>query len=428
MSESGGIKRPKLKKNCAQCGKKAKLMIKFKGDSESSPLCRACGDEFKAQDGFASTSAPKDERDVAFEAFAASAFRKELEPLAACRWSMALPGAGGAALVLGVPDEADARALFEAIKRAMGDSDKPDAPLDAPLDELFAAVLDVVLADEDALYDELYCQLMRQLSHNPNAMSRRRGWLLFDVCSGVVAPRGAATTAAVLEFVRRSPWRSSAPHTLHRLRQLSARAAAAGADRLQARKHARTLGPSQPECDAARNNALVPVDVYLAGERAVRVFVEPYASRRGARRDVGGGAAARRVGRLAAVPGRAAGGDRRRVEERGARRHVRRAARRRAGADRRRAAAHAAGGRRAREAGDRRGAQEPRERQRQRRRGAGGGRRRRRAGCLPVADAARLLRAVGAASHAARVAQRAAARVVPGHRPRDAQVSALVAV
>ena len=119
---------------------------------------------------------------------------------------------------------------------------------------------------------------MRQLSHNPNAMSRRRGWLLFDVCSGVVAPRGGATTAAVLEFVRRSPWRSSAPHTLHRLRQLSARVAAAGADRLQARKHARTLGPSQPECDAARNNALVPVDVYLAGERAVRVFVEPYAT------------------------------------------------------------------------------------------------------------------------------------------------------
>jgi myosin heavy subunit len=273
LSESaGGTKKPKVKKACVQCGKKAKLMIKFKGDAEASAVCRACSDDFKAQEGFASTTAPKDERDVAFEKFAAKAFRSGVDPLAACRWSMSLPN--GASLTL-VPDEADVGALFEAIKRAMGDTEKTDdAPLEAPLDELFAAVLAVVLSEEDALYDELYCQLMRQLSHNPNAMSRRRGWLLFDVCSGVVAPRSVTACGAALEFVRRSPWRSAAPHTLHRLRQLSARVA----DKQWTRKHARTLGPSQPEYMAARNNSLVPVDVYVASERPVRVYVEPFAT------------------------------------------------------------------------------------------------------------------------------------------------------
>jgi hypothetical protein len=267
LSESGGIKK-RPKKMCIQCGKKAKLMIKFKGDNETSPVCRRCADEFKSQDGFASTSTQRDERDVAFEKFAASAMRKGGEALATCRWSMALPDGRS---LMPLSDEVDAVTLFDSIKRAMGDNEAADAPLEAPLDELFSTTIEYVLSEDESLRDELYCQLMRQLSHNPNALSRRRGWLLFDVCSGAIAPKTLAVADAALEFVRRSPWRTSTPHTLHRLRSLTARAG-------DKRRRSRTNGPSALELDAARNNTLLPVDVYLAGERHVRVYVEPFAT------------------------------------------------------------------------------------------------------------------------------------------------------
>jgi hypothetical protein len=263
LSESGGVKK-RPKKMCIQCGKKAKLMIKFKGDADASPVCRRCADEFKTQDGFASTGTTRDERDVAFEKFAVATMRKSSDLLATCRWSMALPGDRS---LMPLSDEIDVAALFNLVKRAMGDNEAADAPLEAPLDELFSEVLECVLSEDEALRDELYCQLMRQLSHNPNALSRRRGWLLFDVCSGAVAPKTPAVTNAALEFVRRSPWRTAVPHTLHRLRSLAARTT-----------RARTGGPSALELDAARNNTLLPVDVYLGGERHLRVYVEPFAT------------------------------------------------------------------------------------------------------------------------------------------------------
>jgi hypothetical protein len=41
---AGGDPPKKDKKMCVQCGKKAKLMIKFKGSTEPEPVCRECAD------------------------------------------------------------------------------------------------------------------------------------------------------------------------------------------------------------------------------------------------------------------------------------------------------------------------------------------------------------------------------------------------
>ncbi len=271
LSESGSVKKHRPKKMCVQCGKKARLMIKFKGDADASPVCRMCADEFKTHDGFASTSAPNDKRDDTFAKMAEANFRKGIDVVAACRWSMVLPNNQS---LMPLSEEVDVSRLFDAIKQAMGDTESADQPLDQPLEDLFVAAIEIVLLEDESLRDELYCLLMRQLSHNPNPMSRRRGWLLFDVCSGVVAPRAAAITEAAIEFIRLSPWRSAVPHTLHRLRTLAAHMS----DKRWTRKRGRFFGPSAAEIAAARSNTLVPVDVYLAGERPIRIFVEPFAS------------------------------------------------------------------------------------------------------------------------------------------------------
>lgn len=64
-----------------------------------------------------------------------------------------------------------------------------------------AILLQQSVARAPALRDELYCQLMKQLSKNPSRSSHARGWILMALMAGMHVPGNSDLKEALLSFV-----------------------------------------------------------------------------------------------------------------------------------------------------------------------------------------------------------------------------------
>ncbi|XP_019398450.1 PREDICTED: unconventional myosin-VIIb [Crocodylus porosus] len=81
---------------------------------------------------------------------------------------------------------------FIAIMRFMGDYPSKQAWSSMEItDQIF-----VVAIQEEALRDETYCQIMKQLTENRNRYSVNRGWQLFWLCTGLFPPSKTLLTHA----------------------------------------------------------------------------------------------------------------------------------------------------------------------------------------------------------------------------------------
>ncbi|XP_042338431.1 unconventional myosin-VIIb-like, partial [Plectropomus leopardus] len=73
---------------------------------------------------------------------------------------------------------------FTAILKYMGDYPMKHARSHIDLtDQIFGPA-----TQHEALQDEIYCQIMRQMTNNTNSMSMERGWQLMWLCSGLFPP------------------------------------------------------------------------------------------------------------------------------------------------------------------------------------------------------------------------------------------------
>ncbi|KAA3675612.1 myosin VIIa [Paragonimus westermani] len=87
------------------------------------------------------------------------------------------------------PDKRTALAAFLAILRYMGDV--PPNQITKPTSDGCCRLTDPIfqpLIASDLLRDEIYCQLVKQLTRNPNRRSIKRGWELMWLATGLVAP------------------------------------------------------------------------------------------------------------------------------------------------------------------------------------------------------------------------------------------------
>jgi myosin-7 len=76
-----------------------------------------------------------------------------------------------------------ATAIYESVLKYMGDLPNKKPRVSTELTDL---IMEHPLAHE-ALRDEVYCQLMKQLTENRSRMSEERGWELFWLCTGTFA-------------------------------------------------------------------------------------------------------------------------------------------------------------------------------------------------------------------------------------------------
>ncbi|XP_036834842.1 unconventional myosin-VIIa isoform X2 [Oncorhynchus mykiss] len=126
---------------------------------------------------------------------------------------------------------------FTAILKYMGDY--PTKQIQSPL-ELTDQIFGPATKDE-ALRDEIYCQIMKQMTSNNNRFSLEQGWQLLWLCCGLFPPSQSLLkhTQRFLESRRREPL---APDCLQRLQ---------GSLRIEPRK----LPPHQVEIDAIQQNS-----------------------------------------------------------------------------------------------------------------------------------------------------------------------------
>lgn len=112
------------------------------------------------------------------------------------------------------------------LRQLMDNDGEPLRIDDTRFDEALYSLCQHVIDEGEELVDELYCQLMRQLNHNGNAESRRKGSLVLDVLAGLFVPAHELVRSTLFEFVRRSRWTSHTHNTLHKLRALTRRVSA----------------------------------------------------------------------------------------------------------------------------------------------------------------------------------------------------------
>ncbi|XP_054646683.1 unconventional myosin-VIIb [Dunckerocampus dactyliophorus] len=140
--------------------------------------------------------------------------------------------------LVGNPDLSHKACLaFTAVLKYMGDY--PTKQMQSPLeltDQIFGPA-----TENEALRDEIYCQIMKQMSSNNNRFSMEQGWQLLWLCCGLFPPSQSLLkhTQRFLESRRREPLASDC---LQRLKS-------------SLRMEPRKLPPHQVEVDAIQQNS-----------------------------------------------------------------------------------------------------------------------------------------------------------------------------
>ncbi|XP_054579020.1 unconventional myosin-VIIb isoform X2 [Eptesicus fuscus] len=126
--------------------------------------------------------------------------------------------------------------IFIGILRYMGDYPSRQAWASRELtDQIFAGAL-----QEAALQDEVYCQILKQLTHNTKRYSEERGWQLLWLCTGLFPP-GKALLPHVHKFLDTRRERPLAPDCSRRVQRAL-------------RTGPRKQPPHQVEVEAAEQN------------------------------------------------------------------------------------------------------------------------------------------------------------------------------
>ncbi|XP_032209871.1 unconventional myosin-VIIb isoform X2 [Mustela erminea] len=105
--------------------------------------------------------------------------------------------------------------IFIAILRYMGDYPSRQAWTSVELtDQIFSPAL-----QDSALQDEVYCQILKQLTHNTKRYSEERGWQLLWLCSGLFPP-GKALLPHTQKFIDTRRKKLLAPDCSRRLQRI----------------------------------------------------------------------------------------------------------------------------------------------------------------------------------------------------------------
>lgn len=126
---------------------------------------------------------------------------------------------------------------FTAILKYMGDY--PVKQVRTPIDltnQIFGPA-----TEHSELRDEIYCQIMKQMTNNSNGLSMERGWQLLWLCCGLFPP-GQSLLRHVQRFLESRPREPLALGCQHRMQAMLS---------IECRK----LPPHQVEVDAIQNNS-----------------------------------------------------------------------------------------------------------------------------------------------------------------------------
>ncbi|XP_040475245.1 unconventional myosin-VIIb isoform X2 [Ursus maritimus] len=105
--------------------------------------------------------------------------------------------------------------IFIAILRYMGDYPSRQAWTSVELtDQIFSLAL-----QDSALQDEVYCQILKQLTHNTKRYSEERGWQLLWLCTGLFPP-GKALLPHAQKFVDTRRKKLLAPDCSRRIQRI----------------------------------------------------------------------------------------------------------------------------------------------------------------------------------------------------------------
>ncbi|XP_023565487.1 unconventional myosin-VIIb [Octodon degus] len=161
-----------------------------------------------------------------------------------------------------VHDKADLRdaacQIFLAILKYTGDYPSRQAwPALQLTDQVFSSAL-----QEPALQDEVYCQILKQLTHNPNRHSEERGWRLLWLCTGLFPP-GKALLPHAQKFIDSRRKQKLAPDCSRRIQRVL-------------RTGPRKQPPHQVEVDAAEKSiSRICHEVYFPNDTSEMLEVGP---------------------------------------------------------------------------------------------------------------------------------------------------------